>query len=149
MHGWVTWLIAAAAVVAALGVIWRQFLRPLLKLGGLLTDVIPLLEQEVKAFKDVKDPYSILQEIIAQFRSDSGSTLRDSVNRLEESAARLATGAAVDKEYDETARQLAAGARLLAEEDRARLETMGKQLDEITVWMRRQQKAQRAKKVTS
>lgn len=69
-------IVAAAAVVTALGVLWTKVLHPLLKLAE-------LLQQFMEAFGGEKNPFPVINEIAQEFRTDSGSTLRDLANRLE------------------------------------------------------------------
>ena len=122
MHGWPVWIVAAAAVLTALSVIWRLFLKPLGEILALLEEAVPLLKAQVVAFRGIKDPYPVLEAIIAQTRSDSGSTLRDAINRTEEIADQLKAAEQRNQERDEKARRLAA-------KDRRILADMAKQLD--------------------
>ena len=81
IHPWVQYVLWAAAFVAAIAVIWAKVFRPMMNLVSAA---------------------AVLQEIVKQFRTDSGSSLRDVVNRLEESAkvAAAALARLDDRLYD-------------------------------------------------
>jgi HAMP domain-containing protein len=66
----VTYLLAAAGIVGALASLWQWVFKPLGK-----RFIAQMKDDEIKP---------IVQEIAAQFRSDSGSTLKDTTNRLEQ-----------------------------------------------------------------
>lgn len=90
MPTWVAIILGSAAVVSALGVLWSR-LNPVLTL-------IALLQQFMEAFGGEKNPFPVINEIAQQFRTDSGTTLRDVVNRLEKAVNDLQiSGAASDK----------------------------------------------------
>ncbi len=88
MPRWAQIIIGTAAVLAAAGVIWTKLLRPL----GLFIytfvlvqrEILPLLQRFAEVFKDNPNAFKVLDEIVAQFRTNSGSSLRDVVNRIEE-----------------------------------------------------------------
>jgi hypothetical protein len=120
-------LLLYAAVVIAIGVIGaalrrlRQVLRMADRLTVLLVDMTAQLGGTPNAFQ-------ILEQIIAQFRTDSGSSLRDQINGLThavagltEAARRNEQAAAVLEGNVETVRELAAIARRQDGEDRARM----------------------------
>lgn len=86
MPEWLQWILGAGAVIGALAVIWTKFLQPLGKLITYMHQMLPLLSTLTAQFKDDPDYLGVLSEIAAQFKADSGSTLRDVVNRLEASA---------------------------------------------------------------
>lgn len=65
IHPWAQYVLWAGAFVAAIAVIWAKVFRPMMNLVSAA---------------------AVLQEIVKQFRTDSGSSLRDAVNRLEEAA---------------------------------------------------------------
>lgn len=107
---WAQIIIAGAALVGALGVLWAKVVRPGARLITNAEEMLPMLED-----------LPILREIIAQLRTDSGSSLRDIIERLEakadavEAASKgLAIAVAVVKE-------LAAEDRKLSRDDRATL----------------------------
>jgi hypothetical protein len=72
--GWLDWIIAAGAVIGAVGVIWRKVLRPMTRGAVLLEQVLP-----------------VLVDIGHEFKPNSGETLKDSLNRIEENLATLHT----------------------------------------------------------
>ena len=84
MPAWVTFVVGFAALLAALGLLWRYVLRA----AELLTatrKMLPLLE-DLAAQLSAPSTFSVLAEIVKEFRTDSGSSLRDVVNRLEVAA---------------------------------------------------------------
>lgn len=105
---WIQILIGAAATVVAAGIIWKKIIQPIAKLITLLDVVLPLLEDLAEHFKDQPNAFEILSEIVKEFRTDSGTTLRDVVNRLEVSAKTNKIASDVLAENAETQRQLAA-----------------------------------------
>ncbi len=63
---WADWLIVAAAILTALGAIWRIAVRPVVRAARLADAVLPTLI-----------------DIGKQFHEDGGHTLKDSLNRIE------------------------------------------------------------------
>lgn len=61
-----TWIIAVAAAVATLGGVWKGVIKPTMDAYGKIDRYGP-----------------VLAAMAQQFDSDGGSTLRDTVNRLE------------------------------------------------------------------
>lgn len=90
---WVQWIIGAGACVGAITVIWTKLIKPLAKLVAYTQELVPLLAELNKQFKDNPDAFSVLEEIAAQFKADSGTTLRDIVNRIEAAAVKAEEGA--------------------------------------------------------
>lgn len=80
---WVQAVMAAAALVGATGVLWRKIVLPGYRLARAADELAPLLRDFTHAFKDTPHVFLILDEIADQFRTDSGSSLRDAVDRLE------------------------------------------------------------------
>lgn len=74
----------------ALGVLWTKAIRPLslflYKFIQAQQEMLPLLQNLTEVFKDNPNAFNVLDEIVAQFRTDSGSSLRDAVNRIEEAS---------------------------------------------------------------
>jgi hypothetical protein len=95
---WLQILLWASAGVLAVATIWKKLLRPLAHLVTTLDDLTPLLKELHKQLGETPQAWSILREIVAQVRSDSGSTLKDMVTELRDAA----------KENRVTARVLAA-----------------------------------------
>lgn len=86
MPSWLQYIVWAAAGVIAVGAIWTKLLRPLARLITYVQQILPLLHELTAQFKDSPNSFSVLEEIAQQFKTDSGSTLRDTVNRLENAA---------------------------------------------------------------
>lgn len=105
---WVQLLIGLAAALVAGGIIWKKLIQPLVQLITLMSAIHPLLKDLVEQFEDSPHAFAVLNQIIKEFRSDSGSTLRDVVNRLEQAANENRIAAQVLATNAETARQLSA-----------------------------------------
>lgn len=93
MPAWIQYLFWAAGVITALGIIlgvpaivWKKVIRPGADLVHQMDEMLPLMETLVKEFKQKPQMFSVLREIAAQFQTDSGSSLRDLANRLEETS---------------------------------------------------------------
>jgi len=130
---WGQWVLGAAALVTAFGILWTKVLNPVRKAGNRAEEMLPLLVDLTETFKDTPAAFLILDQIIAQFRTDSGSSLRDVVNRLEQ---QNLEAAAASLTVATQARELAVGveaARQLAVRDREELARLFLQLDRVTV----------------
>ncbi len=104
---WIQIVLTSAALVAAGLTLWTKVLRPGALLVALATEVLPLLKEIVETFRGQPDTFKVLHEIAAEFRSDSGSTLRDAVNRLDHAAIENTRVAAQLQISVEAARRLA------------------------------------------
>lgn len=129
--GWITYGATILGFVIALATAWRTVFNPMRKFANRAERMFPLLVELTETFQDTPHAFAVLDEIIAQFRTDSGSSLRDVVNRLEAMAdanvrqsehnAAAANALAVGVE---SSRQLAVRdreelARLLIQQDRS------------------------------
>lgn len=83
---WAQVIVSISILVVAVGVLWKKVLKPMAKLVALLDKSLPVLKELVIRFEDQPHAFKILNEVAAQFRTDSGSSLRDVVNRLEQAA---------------------------------------------------------------
>jgi len=91
---WVQVIIGAAALVAALGVLWSKVVHPAFRLAQTADDLVPLLRDLTVAFGNTPPGvFMVLEEIASEFRTDSGSTLRDAVNKLNDTVDALQLGA--------------------------------------------------------
>jgi HAMP domain-containing protein len=112
---WLNVLLIVSAVVTAAYVIWRRVLRPVSKF---LTDA------------DELGP--VIRDMAKQFKSDSGSTLKDQINALVRSTAELTRTSADIQQVAEAARAAAekaqASAVRLATEDRKEIHALRAQL---------------------
>lgn len=109
---WLQIVLWSAGGIAALTVIWKQLLHPLAKLISYLQEALPLVRELTTQFKDTPNSFSVLEEIAAQFKTDSGSTLRDIINAIQKSIESLKTSA---EESREAARELRIKAGVLDE----------------------------------
>lgn len=88
MPTWVQLIISAAAVVMAVGTLWKVIL-PGAKMIAEWAVIMPVLRDLAKQFGGTPGALGVLREVAAQFRTDSGSSLRDVVNRLEDASQRI------------------------------------------------------------
>lgn len=129
MTSWVGDVVAASAALTAAGVLWRTVFQPAYKLANLIAGLTPMLKELVIQFDDVKQPFHVLEQIIAQFRTDSGSSLRDVIDRLEKNI-----GLANNVLATITASQTATKA--LNDEDRLRTAALTVSMAEMIEWRR-------------
>src|SRR5688572_5413809 len=115
---WLQWIIGVGAAVGALAVIWTKLIRPLGQLIAYLHDAIPLNQALVEHFKDNMNYLPVLKEIASQFKTDSGSTLRDVVNGLSDSAKKAEDAAQVLRIKAEVLEVGVAAVKELAIQDR-------------------------------
>lgn len=83
---WGQWVLGAAALITAMGVLWAKVVKPLLKFAKQADRMIPLLQKLTDTFIANPNSFGVLNEIASQFKTDSGSSLRDVVDRLEKAA---------------------------------------------------------------
>jgi hypothetical protein len=135
MPRWTQIIIGAAAVLGAIGIIWAKLLRPLglfiYKFVLVQREILPLLQTFAEVFKDNPNAFKVLDEIVAQFRTDSGSSLRDVVNRIEEAGKDAKVVAESAKAAAEELKLGVATAKQMDERDRVDLRTLMLQLDRI------------------
>lgn len=123
---WLQWIIGVPVISAALYYIWSKLLRPGARLVTTMERMVPLLNDLTKTFEGKEGVFAVLNEIVEQVRTDSGSSLLDVVNRLETAAmenARVAQEVKVGMEAN----------RLLSKDDRESLRELSKQLDRLSV----------------
>jgi hypothetical protein len=116
----VTVALGILAAVGLVGAIWRKVLRPLLRVFATLEALFPLLVELQQQLGGTPGAFAILREIVGQLRTDSGSSLRDVVNRLDAAAAANAQAAEILKVGVAVQNELAREDRQLAREDRQR-----------------------------
>lgn len=97
MPGWIQALIAIAAFCTALGVIWRAAIRPGAKIITQAEATIPMLAKLTKEWSDTPNLPAMVKDIYDQFSTNSGSSLKDAMNRLEAAAAENKQAAAENK----------------------------------------------------
>lgn len=108
-------------MVTALGVIWKKVIQPLARFITLTEEMLPLLRNLTTAFKDTPHAFEVLDEIVGQFRTDSGSSLKDQVNRLEAAAERQEIAAQKAEANADHLKVGVASQKELAEDDRKQL----------------------------
>lgn len=109
---WLQITLWTAGGIAACTVIWKQLLHPLARLISYLQEALPLVRELTAQFKETPDSFSVLEEIAAQFKTDSGSTLRDIINNIQGSIESLKASA---EESREAAKELRIKAQILDE----------------------------------
>lgn len=82
MPAWAQWVLGAAALVTAIKVLWTV-IGKLSTIIVLQRELQPVLIDLLKQFEDSPGAFKVLKEMSQEFRSDSGSTLKDQMNRLE------------------------------------------------------------------
>lgn len=125
---WGQYILGLAAILTAITVIWKYLLKPTLQFYGTAEKGVPLVRKLVETFESNPEAFDVLEQIAAQFRTDSGSSLKDQINRLEEAAIRQ-EAAAVKAEAN--ADHLKIGVetqKQLAEDDRRKLSELMIQL---------------------
>lgn len=140
---WLQWIIGAGAVVGALAAIWTKGIKPLDKLIRDLHDQLELLAEMTAHHKLNPAMVEILAEIAAQFKSDSGSTLRDVVNRLETAATESKDAAKDLRVKAEVLEVGVAAVKALAVTDRQDAAHREVQLNEILTHVRRKEEPNR------
>lgn len=126
LPGWVQVVIALAAFSTACATLWKTVVNPIRKAGNRAEEMLPLLVVLTETFSDWPMALKVLREMASQFKTDSGSSLRDVVNRLEAMAASTARGA-------ETLAIGVEAAKQLAQRDREEVTRLLVQIDRITV----------------
>lgn len=126
MPMWLQWVIGIGAGVTALAAIFKYVVRPLLKFGVAAEEMTPILLDLTETFRNTPHAFAVLDEIVAQVRTDSGSSLLDIVKRLEEAAVashlineKLLVSTEVSKE--------------IADQDRRQLQELIKDLAKMSV----------------
>lgn len=140
---WLQWILGSSAVIGALAVLWTKLIRPLSKVIVFLDQLLPLLTDLLARSKKDPDYLSVLSEIAAQFKTDSGSTLRDVINRLEQASIKvqadaedLRIKAGVIKEEVAVVKELAKTDRAEASKDRVASDHKLAVLDDVLLRMK-------------
>jgi hypothetical protein len=129
---WVNSVIVVGVICTTVTAVWRLVLSPISKLIALGADLRPILIELRDEMGATEEPFAVLDEIVAQFRTDSGSSLRDVINRVEAAL----TGATVQI----TSVQASAdSAKMQADADRQRVAQVTIQVEELTAWRRTSQ----------
>ncbi len=126
MPTWVTIVLATAGVISAVAVIWTKLLRPAARLVTTSEVMVPLLIELTEVFRGQPESFRILSDIAGQFKTDSGTSLRDVVNRLELAAL----------ENHHASERLKVGvelSRVLAERDREAVQHLIVLLDRLSI----------------
>lgn len=122
MPPWGQAILGIAAVVGAALYLWQKLLRPGARLVTTMDKLLPVAVELAEQFHDAPEAFITLREIASQFKADSGTSLRDVINRLESAANENRAAAQVLSVNLEAA-------RLLAEQDRSELAKLIVRLD--------------------
>ena len=126
MPVWVQVVGAVTAIIALLVGLWSKVLRPGAGLISSTEEMLPLLRELTTVFRGNPGVFSVLNQIAGQFRTDSGSTLRDVVNRLEAAAVE-------NRVSSESLKVESTAARMLSERDRGQIERLITNIDRLTI----------------
>jgi len=124
-------ILTTAATLTALGVIWRKGIKPLARFISTAEQMIPLLVSFNAVFKNNPSGFKVLNEIAAQFRTDSGSSLRDAVNRLEVAAEENRVAALENRNAADALKIGVEAQRLLDIQDREMIRALTLKLDRV------------------
>lgn len=140
MPAWTQYILGTAGLLIALGVLWTKAIRPLglflYKSIKAQQEMLPLLQNLTEVFKDNPSAFKVLDEIVAQFRTDSGSSLRDAVNRIEEASKAAKIVAEEAKIAADELKIGVAATKQLTEMDRAERRDQMLKLDRVSEMVR-------------
>jgi len=119
MPVWMQVVLGAAALATAFGVLWAKVVKPGAAFITLVGKLHPLLQNLVDAFSGEANLLQVLHEIAGEFKTDSGSSLRDVINRLDVAAAANAVAVEETRRATDLLKIAVESARQLAEGDRA------------------------------
>lgn len=123
---WAQVIIGIAAALTASTVIWTKGVRPIYRFASKAEEMVPLMVDLTSTFRDTPEAFQILNQIVAQFRTDSGSSLRDVVNRLEDASTQ-------NVRSNELLRVAAMSAKDMADRDRQQIDRLVILLDRLTI----------------
>jgi len=86
MPPWAIVIVSLATVLVAMVTLWQKAIKPMALTIAEANNAVPVMRALVDAFSGDPNVLAVLQQIAAQFRTDSGSSLRDVVNSLAEAA---------------------------------------------------------------
>lgn len=128
MPTWAGIIVGIAGVIVAIGVIYKKMISPAAVLISTAERGAPVFREMIEQFGDMPEALKVLKDIAKQFHTDSGTTLRDVVNRLERAAEanRLAIEELVNQETKaaNAMGNISTGqeaSRMLAQEDRVQI----------------------------
>lgn len=84
MPVWVQWILAIGGIITVGSVAWAKVIRPMSQFITMSVKAMPLIVEFTETFE--KTPYllKVLQSIAGEFKPDSGTSLRDVINRIED-----------------------------------------------------------------
>lgn len=123
---WAQWLALITLVVGIAVAFWQKVVRPAATLIATSEQMLPLLKELTKVFKDNPNYFKVLEGVASQFQVNDGSSLRDVIDRLEEKADHV-------RQASELLKVGVEASRLLAEQDREQLQRLIVLVDRVTV----------------
>jgi uncharacterized phage infection (PIP) family protein YhgE len=82
MPDWIVWLITIPVAMTAVGFFIRRLIIPGYRMIGSVEDAVPVFKEFTATFQNDPDIFKVIKDIASQFRTDSGSSLRDAVDQL-------------------------------------------------------------------
>jgi hypothetical protein len=123
---WAQIIAGVGIVVTAIAVIGTKVVLPMFRFARRVDEIVPLMTELTGTFKNSPESFEVLKQIVAQFRTDSGSSLRDVVNRLD--------AASVENvRSNELLRIAATTAKEMADRDRSQIDRLVLLLDRLTI----------------
>lgn len=122
MPVWAQLVVGLAALFAAIIYLWQKVAKPVAAGITTMDKLLPVAKELAVVFHDAPEAFVTLRDIAREFKADSGTSLRDVINRLDMAAKDNRAAAEVLKINVEAARQL-------AEQDRLQLANLIAKLD--------------------
>lgn len=126
------WIGAITAAFVALGAFWAKVIRPSAKLVTEIDRSLPVMRALTDKLQDT-NVIDVIVSIANQFKTDSGSSLRDVVNRLEDAAIENKLSVDDAKAVVDVVRIAQEANRLLTEGDRVQIARLVVLLDALQV----------------
>jgi hypothetical protein len=79
---WAQAILATAAVVTALGVLFKKVIGPGYRAAGAAEKMLPVMQEVTDVFAGETGALAVLKGIASEFRPDSGTSLRDSIDEI-------------------------------------------------------------------
>lgn len=83
---WGAWLLGLVAILTACGYLIKKIIVPAFRFARSVDEALPPLRLLAEVFAGEPNLVKVIHAIANQFKTDSGSSLRDVVNRLEQAA---------------------------------------------------------------
>lgn len=123
---WAQWLALITILFGVVIAFYKKVLRPAARFITMAEEMLPLLRELATVFRGDPSVLKVLYDMGKQFFPDSGTTLRDVVDRLEDAADH-------NRQASELLKVGVEASRLLAEQDREQLQRLIVLVDRLTV----------------